>query len=121
MNTDQLRRRLQIHRRNCSEVPPVTESEQKVNQLHEYRYEAMIEAAQFRDAVHSAFRMCRLNTRNGTTQTLYEWESIKADFLNKIQEHEIEIINRIETQIHKQNECDKSRLPDLPRTEAPTQ
>lgn len=117
---EQLRTRLRIIRRDRAELN-LSADEQKYFDLKEFKLEAQIEAREFSNAIHSAFRMCRFWNKDGELKSLYEWEQIKADTLAAIQLHEIQLLNRIDLKISKYHEYDNNRLPDLPHTEASTQ
>lgn len=113
-SVEQLRKRLRILRRDRAELN-LSDDEINLFDLKEFMLEAQIEAQEFRNAIDSAFRLCRRWEKGGKLITLFEWEKLKDQAISEIQAHEAKILTRIETKIKKHYEHGKAETENVTR------
>lgn len=111
---EQLRKRLRILRRDRAELN-LSDDEHDLFDLKEFKLEAQIEAQEFRNAVNSAFRLCRRWEKGEKLITLFEWEKLKDQMLSEIQTHETKILTRIENRIKNHYESGKAETENVTR------
>ncbi len=93
---DHLRKLLQIHKRDCSQIPAADEIEQKRRDYQERIYWLQIECEEFRHSINLAFRLCAFNVvteqindkKIEKYRTVHKWEAWKDQQLNAINEKE---------------------------------
>ncbi|WP_353720198.1 hypothetical protein [Dyadobacter sp. 676] len=101
-----LRKKMQIHNRDCIDIPPEDEAEAERRELQRKIIQLQIECEEWRYSVRMAFCMCTTKTvvevfdnlQIEKTRTVFKWEDFRDQQLEAIAEKEligIEYLNKL--------------------------
>jgi hypothetical protein len=117
-NLEELRRRLQHHKRDCRDLPACSEIEEERRNLQEKLFLFQIQCEQWKQEINIAFGLCTTKIVSETVgnltvekyRTEFKWEPIRDQFIEDVTKKELIGIEYLQSLYNKTFQDEQQRI-----------